>query len=242
MNQIFRLQNLLNINTEITVQSRQCIGSNMTLLTVDNVLQDYDKLYDIMSATPAADWKNTANSRNFIDYKEGRLRYPVIVSNQLLELAYESIKHYFNKETDLLFGSIEVNVFQQIAKRKNDFNIVHTDQTMEKQSFTCLMFLNQPNQCSGGTAFFEYKPTNQFESNSNVLGELLLEKPNLHHNGVDYWNNDTEGKVWQMIDYAEMVSNRLIIFPSNYFHTAYHPVDSFFDFSRLTLVFWMGEV
>jgi len=36
-----------------------------------------------------------------------------------------------------------------------------------------------------------------------------------------------------------MVTGRMLIFPAKYFHAAFHPEDSFFDFPRLTLAFWM---
>jgi hypothetical protein len=37
----------------------------------------------------------------------------------------------------------------------------------------------------------------------------------------------------------DMVPGRLLIFPSQYFHAAFHPQNSFYDFPRLTLAFWM---
>ena len=38
---------------------------------------------------------------------------------------------------------------------------------------------------------------------------------------------------------VDMVPGRLLIFPSQYFHAAYHRQNSFYDFPRLTLAFWL---
>jgi hypothetical protein len=241
MNKIFRLGHLLDVNGNITVKSEQNMDSGMILLTVDNILKNYQEAYDTISSSPVSDWKNAENGKNFIDYKEGRLQYPVRNQVKLLDVSYEIIKHYYNVETDLNFGSIDVNVFQQILPRTNDFNIVHTDQHPGSRSFTCLLFLNQPEECSGGTAFLQHRPSGLYCGDTRSMSNLIEDNPNLYHNGINYWNQD-DGKIWQMTQYAEMKSNRLIIFPSDFFHTAYHPMDSFFDFSRLTLVFWMREV
>jgi len=242
MNEIFRFTDTFEINQNITVNSH-IEESNLTWLSIDNCLKNYDQVYKIVSNTPVAAWKTSDETTNFIDYKEGRLQYPLRQTCNLVELCYASIKHYFNLETDFQFGSIDVNVFQQIKPKTNDFNIIHTDQhDLVKQSFTCLLFLNQPLECSGGTAFFQHVPTGLVKGNTTELGNLLLPLPELYHNGKYYWNQDKESKIWKMINYAEMISNRLIIFPSDYFHTAYHPINSFYNFSRLTLVFWMKEI
>ena len=41
--------------------------------------------------------------------------------------------------------------------------------------------------------------------------------------------------------FAEMIPNRLIIFPSNYYHAAYHPENGFYKDPRLTIAYWMKQ-
>ena len=241
MNRIFRLDQTLDVSPSITVVSKHNTITDMTLLTVDTVLTNYDEAYDMISSSPVADWKNAEGGKNFIDYREGRLQYPVRNFNTLIDTSHQIIQHYHGMDTEFQFGTIDVNVWQQISPRTDDFNIVHTDQRRTgRRSFTCLLFMNRPEECSGGTAFFQHVPTGRYSADDIELGDMLADTPDLYHNGIDYWNQDQTGKVWRMTEYAEMVSNRLIIFPSEYFHTAYHPIDSFYDFSRLTLVFWMS--
>lgn len=241
MNEIFKLNDLLAVNSSIRVEHDINSETGMMLIMIDDILKNFDKAHSVISNSPATDWKNAATGKNFIDYREGRLQFPVRNYNQLIDISKQAIEHYHHVNTEFQFGTIDVNVFQQMTPRTNDFNIVHTDQRRTgRRSFTCLLFMNTDEQSSGGTAFFQHLPSKKYSADDVELGELLDSNPELWHNGVNYWNQD-DGTVWQMTDYAEMKSNRLIIFPSEYFHTAYHPVDSFYDFSRLTLVYWLAE-
>jgi len=49
----------------------------------------------------------------------------------------------------------------------------------------------------------------------------------------------TPNPYWEKIGAIDMAPGRMMIFPAEYFHAAWHPGDSFFDSPRLTLVFWM---
>ena len=241
MNEIFLLNNLLAVSSNIRVEKSTNPETNMLLLTVNDILKNFEKAHNIISNTSVADWKNADGGRNFLDFKEGRLQYPVRNYNQLIDISSQIIEHYHNVNTEFQFGTIDVNVWQQIAPRENNFNIIHTDQRRTgRRSFTCLLFMNAPHECSGGTAFLQHLPSGKYSGDEVELRTLLDSNLELLHNGINYWNQD-DGKVWKMTHHAEMTSNQLIIFPSEYFHTAYHPKDSFYDFSRLTLVFWMAE-
>ena len=61
------------------------------------------------------------------------------------------------------------------------------------------------------------------------MGQEFLEVPD------SYYDENFEERVGTI----DMAPGRLLIFPSEYFHAAYHPQDSFFEFPRLTLAFWM---
>jgi len=99
------------------------------------------------------------------------------------------------------------------------------------------VYLNRREECSGGTAFFRFK-----KSNSVVLDEpyvqAIQEDKLLAETGRDYWPSGAE-ESWERVGAIDMVPGRLLIFPSEYFHAAYHPQNSFFEFPRLTLAFWM---
>ena len=53
-----------------------------------------------------------------------------------------------------------------------------------------------------------------------------------------YWPSGAE-QWWETVGTVDMVPGRLLIFPSEHFHAAYHPQNSFYEFPRLTLAFWL---
>jgi hypothetical protein len=63
----------------------------------------------------------------------------------------------------------------------------------------------------------------------------------LAETGLDYWPSAVEEN-WEHFGTVAMAPGRLLIFPSEYFHAAYHPQNSFYEFPRLTLAFWMQSV
>jgi hypothetical protein len=135
-------------------------------------------------------------------------------------------------------ASVDVNWFMQIRSRRGDFAVPHNDMTEGvRRSFTCIVYLNRRDECSGGTAFFRFK-----KSNSMVLDEAyaraVQQDPRIAETGRDYWP-DKADESWEQVGAIDMVPGRLLIFPSEYFHAAYHPLDSFYEFPRLTLAFWM---
>ena len=68
--------------------------------------------------------------------------------------------------------------------------------------------------------------------------KAVKKDPRISETGVDYWPDQSE-ELWEQVGGVEMAPGRMLIFPSEYFHAAWHPQDSFFDFPRMTLVFWM---
>jgi hypothetical protein len=120
---------------------------------------------------------------------------------------------------------------------RGDFAVPHHDIAGNNRSFTCIVYLNGPAECSGGTAFFRFK-----KSNSLVLDDAYVQatqqSPRIIETGLDYWM-DNPGEFWEMTGTIDMVPGRLLIFPSAYYHAAYHPKNSFYEFPRLTLAFWM---
>jgi hypothetical protein len=106
-----------------------------------------------------------------------------------------------------------------------------------RRSFTCIVYLNRRSECSGGTAFFRFK-----RSNSLVVDEAydraIRDDTRMAETGRDYWP-EAPAELWDLVGAADMAPGRLLIFPSEYFHAAYHPKNSFYDFPRLTLAFWL---
>jgi hypothetical protein len=205
---------------------------------IDDLLKDPEQVRTVVGRTPATNWKHEPGGRNFIDYYDCRLRFPIRYPNNLISVAQQVIKKVFGINTRPADASVDVNWFMQIKEKRADFAVPHADMTEQStRSLTCILYLNRQEESSGGTAFFRFK-----RSNSLVLDEgyarAVQEDPKIGESGLDYWPEATLDE-WEQVGAIDMLPGRLVIFPSQYFHAAYHPENSFYDFPRMTLAFWM---
>lgn len=92
---------------------------------------------------------------------------------------------------------------------------IHTD---SQSDWTGLIYLNTPDQCKGGTAFYRHKATGlrglPSEEDALRMGESLdnIESKTV---GVDTKNFDA----WDVVMYVAMRFNRLLLFRGNQFHS-----------------------
>jgi uncharacterized protein (TIGR02466 family) len=207
-------------------------------IVIDDFLKDPEKAREIIGRTPATNWKHEQGGRNFIDYYDCRLRFPIRHPNLIVSAAQRAIHKVYGINTRPADPSVDVNWFRQIHQKRADFAVPHADMTENvTRSFTCVLFLNRIAECSGGTAFFRFKPSNSLVFDE-AYARAVTEDSRFAETGLDYWPEET-ADAWERVGVIDMLPGRLLIFPSQYFHSAYHPKDSFFDFPRLTLAYWM---
>jgi uncharacterized protein (TIGR02466 family) len=233
----FLFNELFDVPTNLTV-GMHAVADEIPAVVIDNFLKHPDRVREVVGGTPAANWKHEEGGRNFIDYYDCRLRFPIRFPSNLIGAAREIIRKAFAVETRPAEASVDVNWFMQINGKRGDFAVPHSDVTESvRRSFTCIVYLNSRDECSGGTAFFRFK-----RSGSLIIDEAyaraVQEGSRIAETGLDYWPERAE-TFWERVGAVDMVPGRLIIFPSEYFHSAYHPQDSFYEFPRLTLAFWM---
>ena len=230
-NELFELHGSIGIDL-------QPIKDRIPIVVLDNLLKHPDRVREVIGSTPATNWKHEQGGRNFIDYYDCRLRFPIRHPNSLVSLAQQAINKVYGVNTRPSDASVDVNWFMQIDARRADFAVPHSDITEQvRRSFTCIIYLNSPEECSGGTAFFRFKPSNSLTFDEGYA-RAVKKDSGIAETGLDYWPEAT-GDVWELVGTVDMVPGRLLIFPSEYFHAAHHPVDSFYAFPRLTLAFWM---
>jgi hypothetical protein len=176
--------------------------------------------------------------RNFVDYYDCRLRFPILYPNSMIAAAQQIIRQVFKVETRPAEASVDVDWFKQIREKRADSAVPRNDMTdKQRRSFTCIVYLNRREECSGGTAFFRFRKTGSLALDEKYV-QAVRENPRLAETGQDYWP-DRADQAWDRVGSIDMVPGRLLIFPSEYFHAAYHPHNSFYEFPRLTLAFWM---
>ncbi len=233
----FLFDQVFEVSTDLKLKLEP-IRNEIPTVVIDDFLKLPEEVREIVGATPAANWKHEQGGRNFVDYFDCRLRFPIRYPNGMVAAARQVIRKVYSIDTRPSEASVDVNWFKQIREKRADFAVPHNDMTANIQrSFTCIVYLNRREECSGGTAFFRFK-----KSGSLVLDEPYLkairDDPRLAETGLDYWPAAAD-ESWETVGTVDMVPGRLLIFPSEYFHAAYHPQNSFYDFPRLTLAFWM---
>jgi uncharacterized protein (TIGR02466 family) len=233
----FLFNELFDINADLRLDV-QAIQDKIPVVVIDNLLKYPEQVRELIGSAPAANWKHEPGGRNFLDYYDCRLRFPIRHPNSLIAVAQQVIDGAAGVKTRPADPSVDVNWFMQINDKRADFAVPHSDITENGQrSFTCVLFLNDPDECSGGTAFFRFKPSNSLFMDDGYARAVSAD-PRIGESGLDYWPEDTES-LWERIGSIDMQQGRLVIFPSEYFHAAWHPMDSFYEFPRLTLAFWM---
>jgi uncharacterized protein (TIGR02466 family) len=207
-------------------------------VVIDNFLKHPEEVRYLVGSTPAANWKHEKGGRNFVDYYDCRLRFPIRPPNSMISAAQQIIRQVYSVSTRPSDASVDVNWFMQIHEKRADFAVPHCDTTEGvRRSFTCIVYLNRRQECSGGTAFFRFKKSGSLtldEAYARAVGE----DPRLAETGLDYWGGGADDW-WQTVGTVDMVPGRLLMFPSEYFHAAHHPQNSFYESPRLTLAFWM---
>lgn len=232
----FLFNEVFDCNLDLRIESAGIAG--VPAVVLDNFLRHPERAREVVGASAATNWKHVEGGRNFIDYRDCRVRFPVFIPCPLLGLAQQAIQAVYGVTTMPQDPHVDVNWFQQLAPRRQDYAVPHHDViNAGRRSFTCIVYLNAPHECSGGTAFFRSKATGGLARDA-AFERLVAASPELVETGRDYWL-ESGPRHWEYLGAVPMVAGRLMIFPSEFFHAAWHPVDSFDTFPRLTLAFWM---
>ncbi len=233
----FIFDQLFRLNQNMMPPKSANLGE-IPLVMIEDVLQDPQGVRDTIGRSPATNWGYPEGTRNFIDYRDCRLRFPVFPPVGLIALAAHVIQAHYKVSVEPQESAIDVNWFMQISAKPANHACPHQDALIAgKRTFTCLLYLNSPEECSGGTAFFKFRKTQSLVADERFETTLRLDR-RLQENALDYWPRNPD-VYWENMGVISMVTGRLLIFPAQYFHAAFHPEDSFFDFPRLTLAFWM---
>jgi hypothetical protein len=233
--QPFLHDELFGVNTSLSLEL-QMIGG-IPVVIVDNIFKDMVSIREVILNTPVGNWKYDARGRNYIDYYDSRITFPPM-QKELYKLTREIIHKTYQEDTELHDG-LNVNWFKQINPKRSNYAFPHHDNVSTKQLFTCLIYLNNEDEVSGGTAFFRNKMTGNIDATKPEDIKFLKDYPQTHENGIDYWS-PTE--YWDVTGFIPMRPNRLIVFPAQYYHASYHPLDDFYYSPRLSLVYWMKEL
>jgi hypothetical protein len=105
----------------------------------------------------------------------------------------------------------------------------HVD-NLDNGRYAMGIYLNTPEECAGGTAFFKFKG----EQSLDLINNLAFQRQ-----GYNFYVQESDEN-WEKLYTAEMKFNRLVIYKQNILHTPYIPVDSFTEENpRLIQMFFL---
>ena len=229
----FKLEEVLASNKQVEWTATNVGG--VPVIVSDNVLVDYTKMRDIAVQSPARMWKNLDGGKIFVDYYDCRQLFGG-AKNDLQKMTVDAVEHFFGVRVES-YVDIYTNWFKQIAPKRSDISIPHSDHKRGPTSFTVITYLNNQQECSGGTAFLRHRASGRTFLRGEDKAVFYDAYDGLTEDGSDYWCEIKRGE-WEIVGVVDMKPGRTIVFPSEFIHAAFHPDDGFFDSPRLTMVYW----
>lgn len=114
-------------------------------------------------------------------------------------------------------GKIVTGYRRYLADEENE-TYIHSDANIAK--WTAVLYLNEPDQCQGGTAFWRYRPYNWvgLPTAEGLAAQGLEDEPSLWDRVLADGHDERK---WEMHNYVPLGWNRLILFDSRLFHSRY---------------------
>ncbi|RUL77528.1 DUF6445 family protein [Dyella choica] len=211
--------------------------SNLRLCIIDNFYPDPDLVRRYALSLP---FKEMESSQEKTYYK-GQLTMPQHGFSQVgLELIADQLRK-------LIYWHMPTGEFRLIFEREQDDpdrkTWVHFDSMVTR--YAAIVYLNEPSQCEGGTAFYRHRETGwddvpDFESSAwreamartNKTPETLLKT--FEKDGFDI---DSK---WDQLAAVPMRFNRCIVFDSRQFHARLSGFGRSSDDGRLTQNFFFN--
>lgn len=151
-------------------------------------------------------------------------------------ISKHAVPHWYDRIANLVGCKItpKLSCFRLNLSGELPHSWVHSDDICAK--FASVLYLNLPEQCKGGTAFWKHR----------LKGiERLPSKPELTEQGIDanafYESMNSEWKdlsLWQQTAMVPMKFNRFVTYPTCFFHSRY-PFEAFGSGPRDGRLIWI---
>lgn len=131
-------------------------------------------------------------------------------------------------------------VFSMVTKTDSDLTLLQQRPHFDGPCVAAIAYLNLPEQCCGGTAFFRHRatglvrfPDRMTPAHLSIIKRLGLASPRDLQRLVSQPPNQPEGFIeassdeWERIGHVEMKFNRLVIYDGQIFHSGIIPKGAF---------------
>ncbi len=236
---------VFEVNFKSRVQVIEVGHEKHPVVMVDDFYKNPQGVRNFFLDSPVPIWKEGSRSRNFKDYYDCRQSIDLpFGAGSLLEVLRETTHDVFGLKVDFPPKAVS-NFFQLIKSQPKDTTAFpHTDASPERAlhiPVNALVYLNTNKEARGGTALYRHKKTGR---ESIPMGKVSysrfhdehIQAPGAGKTGETFWCYYK--KFWEPFHLIPMKFNRLIIFPSQVFHGAWHEPTWFKEYPRIVQVFF----
>jgi len=238
------------VNPKASIRVKEIGRDRTPIVIVDNFYRHPRRVRALVLATPAPSYKAAPGTRNFIDYRDCRQQLALFGgSAEYIAILSAIIRMTYRRRVEIN-SMFTTNVFQLIkAQPPNSTAFPHQDVCSSQEQaargvqlrlFSAVLYLNSPSECRGGTAFFRHRGTKREafvrapRAAVRLWNVIYRDGHNIDY-GQNYWHETWEDD-WIRYYTAPMKFNRLVLFPSQLFHGAWHEPNWFASHPRLTQV------
>lgn len=181
------------------------LDNNIKIICIDNFFENIDKINEIEKNIVDSLWGNTSYP--------GTKKYIKFVNKQNLENnVFRVLKPYFNKISwDCFFG--------KVSTKEKYLNPWQKQPHIDGPLTALLVYLNQKNNCYGGTAFYKHIQTGKIKADREFNADELLFHESNNNKYINYMSDSN--KTWELVKMIPMKRNRAIIYSGLIFHSGY---------------------
>lgn len=206
------------------------------MIVVDGFYHHPQEVRQLLLDLPHPVWKrHPKESKNFVEYQDCRA---------CLDPFWYGYSERVARFVELEWGlklriphPIVTNYFRALSPH-SPLSVPHPHSDLCNVIAT-VIYLNIPEECSGGTAFYRNRQLGLFNA-SDDPDKYRDQVSQIHtgdntEDGRDYFLSGWE-RYWECIDLVPMAFNRAVIYPGIYFHSAWHEPDTWLSMPRLNQV------
>ena len=224
--EIFEISNL----TDMEINIEKVGNSKIPIIYIDNYYKNPEKVIDFSLTLPYTN--DTSVIHN----------YPGLRSTiKLNSFNVMSVLKYLFK-----FYNIDMKI-ENIEKSLYHFNLMKSDKELNKLQtyphidgiggFAGIVYLNKPEECNGGTAFYRYKKTKTEKPETMMQFNKILNSINTTYKNYIIDSNED----WDIIFKLSMKFNRVVFYPNDVFHSAYIKRNDYLKYYRHTQTYFFRK-
>lgn len=231
----FRPDEVFATRRDLDIEVYEIGREGHTVAVVDGFYRHPERVRELVLASPVPIWKTRPGGRNFVDYYDCRHRWSTIEGPW--EPAVRAIlKAGFDDPTiEMVDRDFISNVFWLVGEQDGQPHPHNDNTSANLLGFTAVISFNTDDEAAGGTAFYRYRPLalecSPLGDEFHTVLDTVCVPPNVE-DGTSYFNRDID-TYWERTHLVPMRFNRLLLFPSNLWHGAWHPPGAFREYPRI---------